>query len=542
MSFPRVLPRVGPSATASSAALSLLELLACNDDLKGVPYVFSGDASSLAIVLWRDRRDGFMGIRSGKPDRFIIASLQVPGKGFHSKDTEAVPDLECVSELLRYLRSHKAELQHVLGKYSQAAQFLNGVGLNPDTHADTGYVAFNDTPISTYFSKLPSSLLSPQPPSPLSPRANVNSSADDEPIIGLPGAEYADPQIMPLKDYIQSGQMDTGYYGPLQLGTPAQALTFAVDTGSADLWVPSACASCGPRQLDAYSSSSYEDTGRRVTVTYGRGRIAGTVAHDTLALGSLTIPQQGFVAAHTESHDFAALPSDGLLGLAFGSIASSQEPTPFENLLAAHKLPAAIFSVHLARGQEDGSAVCVGCYDLTRTTGPVRWAPLVSRTYWAVSMDGMASDPVNNLPTDLIAAIDTGSTLIYVPNDVAAQFYSMIPGAKDATVEYGSGFYLFPCATQLQVSLSLGGQAFALHPDDFNLGRLNAQSDVHRKCLLTRLGLFSASQCVGAVLGQSDPDFAPNLAVVGSVFLKSWYSTYDYAGSRVGLAPSVNNK
>ena len=54
---------------------------------------------------------------------------------------------------------------------------------------------------------------------------------------------------------------------------------------------------------------------------------------------------------------------------------------------------------------------------------------------------------------------------------------TQIPGAKDATVEYGSGFYLFPCATQLQVSLSLGGQAFALHPDDFNLGRLNAQSE-----------------------------------------------------------------
>lgn len=109
------------------------------------------------------------------------------------------------------------------------------------------------------------------------------------------------------------------------------------------------------------------------------GKVSGAVVQDTVSLASLTVANQGFVAVHAESKDFRALPGNGLIGMAFGSIAASKVPTFFENLLSEHKLSAAIFSVHLARGQEDGSEMCVGCYDLTKTTGPVRWLPLVSR-------------------------------------------------------------------------------------------------------------------------------------------------------------------
>lgn len=41
---------------------------------------------------------------------------------------------------------------------------------------------------------------------------------------------------MALTDY-RSGNLDVLYYGPIQMGSGQQRLTFDVDTGSADLWV-----------------------------------------------------------------------------------------------------------------------------------------------------------------------------------------------------------------------------------------------------------------------------------------------------------------
>ena len=125
--------------------------------------------------------------------------------------------------------------------------------------------------------------------------------------------------------------------------------------------------------------------------------------------------------------------------MAFSTIASSGKPTFFENLLTANKVAAPIFSVHLARHQATGSELCLGCYDSSKANGPVSWAPVTSRTYWAVSMPGILvnGNPVD-MPTDVTAAIDTGTTLIYFPQRVATAFYHQIPGARTAE-QYGPG-------------------------------------------------------------------------------------------------------
>jgi hypothetical protein len=41
---------------------------------------------------------------------------------------------------------------------------------------------------------------------------------------------------MALTDYIL-GNLDVLYYGPLDIGSPAQGMMIDIDTGSADLWV-----------------------------------------------------------------------------------------------------------------------------------------------------------------------------------------------------------------------------------------------------------------------------------------------------------------
>jgi len=244
---------------------------------------------------------------------------------------------------------------------------------------------------------------------------------------------------------------------------------------------------------------------------------------DVVSIAGLTVAGQAFGAVSARSDNMDKQPNDGLIGMAFGTIAQSRRPTFFESLIAQRKLPAPLFSVHLSRHEESGSSVCFGCVDSSRTTGSVIWLPVVSRSYWTVSMDGLWANGAR-APVKLTAAIDTGTSLIYVPSAIAAAFYALIPGSKRAS-QYGPGFWSVPCYSVNQIELSFDGNRFAIHPDDFYLGRVSAGS----------------TACVAGVLSIGS-GLPPNLAIIGDVFLKSWYSTYDYRnGGRVGLWPDVNN-
>ena len=72
---------------------------------------------------------------------------------------------------------------------------------------------------------------------------------------------------------------------------------------------------------------------------------------------TLRIQKQAFGAVSYESDNYYTYPSSGLVGLAFGSIATIEEPTFFENLLVSRQLEFAMFGVHLTRGQAEGSSV-----------------------------------------------------------------------------------------------------------------------------------------------------------------------------------------
>ncbi|KAJ3751730.1 aspartic peptidase domain-containing protein [Lentinula raphanica] len=293
-------------------------------------------------------------------------------------------------------------------------------------------------------------------------------------------------------------EVDMLYYGDLSIGTPGQGLTFDIDTGSADLWVPSSwCSTCTKNHYDESQSSTYVDKGRRFA---GSGSISGTTASDTVTIAGASIHNQTFGVIYRASQDFEEYPNDGILGMAFGTIAQSR-----------------------------GLTLCWGCYDPTKATGPISWFPVSHRAYWSIQMSGfeVAGERIA-LDEMLISAIDTGTTFLYLPASVAAELYAQIPGSKDASATYGSGFYTYPCISKLDIGLVFGDMTFRLHPDDLNLG----------------MSMYNPAECLGSIFAMDDSDQWPsNLAIIGDVFLKSWYSVYDYSnGGRIGFASSVNNR
>ncbi|KAL8280599.1 hypothetical protein RQP46_006922 [Phenoliferia psychrophenolica] len=252
-----------------------------------------------------------------------------------------------------------------------------------------------------------------------------------------------------LTDDIQQGQ-DIEYTGPFSIGTPSQ-----------DLWVPVKKIAGSAGYLHTASDSTYKNTATPFSIQYGSGAVSGTLASDTVSIGGLSVASQYFGAVTTESSQFNGDPAAGILGLAFSSIAETNKPTIIENLISAGKLT--------SKWEVQANAPVVG---------------------------GKAVGTAFN------AAIDTGTTLIYVPTAVAKAIYAAIPGSAVDTSDSGGGstFYRYPCSSTTTVALTFAGSSntYAINAADFNLGT------------------YSGSNCVGGIVGMDVQDAnGNNFAIVG---------------------------
>jgi hypothetical protein len=157
------------------------------------------------------------------------------------------------------------EARSILDKYAFAADYLSGIGLNPNDIIDSN-MADQYSPTFGDSKTVP-------PPS--SGHGHGHDAYSDSGLIGS-GADAQSETTSststgtgqwPLQDEV-SGVLDILYYGPARFGTPSQTLTVDVDTGSADLWVPANCGNCHGHQFDAAHSSTVRPSNQDFSITY----------------------------------------------------------------------------------------------------------------------------------------------------------------------------------------------------------------------------------------------------------------------------------
>ncbi|KAG9016891.1 Type I transmembrane sorting receptor [Tulasnella sp. JGI-2019a] len=305
-----------------------------------------------------------------------------------------------------------------------------------------------------------------------------------------------------LKDDYEAG-IDLLYYGPLSMGTPRQKLTVDFDTGSSDLVIP-------------FFDITYQDG----------SEASGIVARDTVTVAGLTVTKQAFGAISDEYGGFGSGPYSGLLGLGFPANAKSGQTPFFISLCNRGVLTKKRFAFYLGRDGKKASELSIGKVDSSKYTGTIKYHPLDPAStggvqyYWNALSGGFFYNGGKSSGA-FSAVFDTGTSLIYIPTVAAEALYKKIPGAKDASATVGAGFYSYPCSAKLApITLKLGSKQYAVNHLDFNLGPVEEGS----------------SQCIGGIVGE---DIGDNLAIMGDAFLKNWYTVYDYAGKRVGLAKAV---
>ncbi|ORX35530.1 aspartic protease [Kockovaella imperatae] len=318
---------------------------------------------------------------------------------------------------------------------------------------------------------------------------------------------------------VNSEGVDELYYGTLNMGTPSQAITFDFDTGSSDLWVPTQNSNGrnDGTHFNTAKSSTYRNTGQSFSDQYGSGSCSGTLATDTVSFGSLKVSTQYFGAVTKVSTDFDNTPATGLCGLAYQSIASTgHAPLPM-NLYNTGKISTPEFGFRITADTSSGAELTLGGIASDYASAAFKSTPVTSQTYYEVNTNGITvggSVVSGSFP----AAIDTGTTLIYVPTSAASAFWNAIPG----TSSNDDGSYNYPCSYSGTVGFSFP-----------NIGNLNFNlNDLYA-------GNNGDGTCVGAVLGQDIQDVnGNNFAIIGDVFIKSYYTVFNFGSNYVAFSPA----
>jgi len=245
---------------------------------------------------------------------------------------------------------------------------------------------------------------------------------------------------------------------------------------------------------------------------YGDGSTtSGEQYSDVVTVAGLTATRQVLGAANHYSRSFTYGPSDGLMGLAFPNI-SSFPATPFFNtLIRERKVASQMFSFYLA---ETGSELFLGGSNRARYTGRFNWNPVTTAGYWQIVLDSVRVGrevTASGLP----AVIDTGTTLVIGDSPSVAAFYQAIPGSQ--AINDSPGMYGVPCnMIPNDITFTFGGEGYRIDPTWFNIGSLQDDPSI----------------CIGGIVGADNLEFW----ILGDLFMRNVYTTFDFENTRVGFA------
>jgi len=337
---------------------------------------------------------------------------------------------------------------------------------------------------------------------------------------------------------------ETLYFVNASLGTPPQPVRLHLDTGSSDLWVNTPgsrlcqlrgqpCVFAGTYTANA--SSTYQYVGSYFNISYVDGSGAsGDYVSDTFSLGPTRLERLQFGVGYTSSS------AQGILGIGYevNEVQVGRAGLgPYRNLpsqMVAEGLVASnSFSLWLNDLDASTGNILFGGVDSARYVGPLATLPVQPEagavSEFLITLTGLTlGDQTVAAGRALAVLLDSGSSLTYLPDDVAQAIYATV----GATFDAAQGAAYVPCALareKTNLTFTFSEPAIAVAMDELVLGLVTSSG---------RRPTFQDGR-EACLFGIAPAGAGTN--VLGDTFLRSAYVVYDLDNNQISLAQTNFN-
>mmetsp|Transcript_29376 Transcript_29376/g.29106 ORF Transcript_29376/g.29106 Transcript_29376/m.29106 type:complete len:372 (-) Transcript_29376:27-1142(-) len=317
-----------------------------------------------------------------------------------------------------------------------------------------------------------------------------------------------------------SNYLDAQYYGQIGIGTPAQPFKVVFDTGSSNLWVPSydcrTTACFVHKTYRSSASSTYVKNGTALNLTYAKGAVEGFISQDTVSWGDFTITNVLFgEITKLDGVSFIAARFDGILGMAWPAIAVNNIPPVFNMLNQQQNLTNFQFAFYLSvAAGAYGSRLTLGGYNPSLAKTPFQYAPLSNKTYWEVAISSITVGSNTIDLTGIHGVVDTGTSIL-IGDRVLIDLISEKVGVVKTDCK--------DLNTLPIVTFNIAGNSYPLTPQQYVL-QVTSQNQ---------------TECISGFDAMDFPPYLKNTIILGDMFIRAYYTLFDFANSRVGFAKAA---
>ena len=329
---------------------------------------------------------------------------------------------------------------------------------------------------------------------------------------------------------------DVEYQTELILGSNFKTFYVVIDTGSADLYVPSSnnkeCVKQKKKEknialFNCSRSKTCQTTGVTISLEYDDGSVFTEEVRDSVYItDELTLKNQSFLLDYKQIGNFDCY---GIWGLGFPSLSSSNNPGIIQALLKNGEIDNYVFGLYLT--SNDSKLIIGGIdYSLLNNSNEIAYFPFVDDDSYSVSFDSLTfNDKVMNLYGVNMAVADSGNSEFTIPRIITDQiiyylkddlniscFYVVEESSPEYSMIYcviGLNSLKFP-----EIKLGLNGQNIVFEPEDY-ISDCEAFSNASILCK-TNLEMSSIDSEI----------------ILGDAILQSFYCIFDLENNTLGLS------